>query len=164
MNIFGHTAGVETVLAAFSAAMTTYFWLVKSRSERPNLKFFQLGNFRATLRRGNSEQKAKRLCPTQLESGGVLAANDSSRQNSIIRFDCYLKENGQSIKGDWGWTADDKPPWNIPPGSTISLSPACFFDVPEDYETPEDLAFRVEFIAVNGQRFAHNLSLKAPQL
>ena len=144
--------------------MTAYFWLVKARQERPRIKAFQLRDFRATLRRGDPEQGIKRLCVTQVDSGGVMIANDSSRQNSIVLFDCFMNDRGHWIKGTWGYMEDDKPPWNIPPESAISLSLACFFDVPENYETPDDLELRVEFITVSGQRFPHTFRLKAPEL
>lgn len=156
------TLSIESVLSVMSAAMTGYFWLVRARRENPRLKIFQLHNFRATLRRGEEEKKTKRLCLSQVDSCGVLIANDSTRQNSIIRFDCFLRHRGQQIKGVWGYVDNDKPPWNIPPESTISLSLACFFDVPEDFEIRDNLTFRLEFVTVGGHRFKHLFSTQAP--
>ena len=155
---------VRSVMAGGSAAVTGYFWFVKNRKEKPNLKIYQLGPYRPSLRRGNPETPGKRLGLTQLEPGGVLLANNSIRQTSVLRFDCYLKQGATEIKGDWGWSHDDKPPWNIGPETTIAVSPACFFDVPEDYEIQDDLEFRVEFITVSGKRFGQKLTLDAPTL
>ena len=125
---------------------------------------FQLRDFRATLRQADEAKKTKRLSLTQVELGGVLVANNSLRQNSIVRFDCYLQYEKGWLKGSWGYLNDDKPPWNISPHATIAISPACFFEVPEDYEAPEDLQFRVEFITASGRRFSQKFSLKAPEL
>jgi hypothetical protein len=158
------TMTVETVLSVLSATVTGYFWLVRSRQERPNLKIFQLRDFRATARQTDSEKKTKRLSLTQVELGGVLIANHSIRQNSVVRFDCHLFYQGFWLKGSWGYLNDDKPPWNIPPHSTIAISPACFFEVPEDFEVPDDLQVRVEFITVSGRRFRHTFSLHAPEV
>ena len=166
MNFIASAASfpVDTVLAVFSVAMTSYFWLVKARQERPKLSFFQMGNYRVNPRRGDADKKTKRLCISQLDTGGVLVANNSTRQNSIVRFDCSIKHEGNRIKGQWGWTGDDKPPWNIPPETTIAFSPCCFFEVPEDYEVPEDLKFQMDFCTVSGHRFSHTFSLEAPEL
>lgn len=155
---------VQSAMAAGSAAMTSYFWLVKARRERPDLKIYQLANFRATLRRGDPERPGKRLGLMQIQPGGVLMANNSVRQNSVVRFDCYLEHEGRKLKGDWGWSHDDKPPWNVGPETTIAVSPACFFDVPEDYEVPDDLRFGIEFVTISGRRFGHQFSLNAPPL
>lgn len=155
---------LEAVLSVFSAAMTSYFWLVRARRERPDLQVFQLRDFRSSLRRGDPDTNTKRLCLTQVDRCGVLVANNSTRQNSVVRFDCFLPMGKQTLKGRWGYVEDDTPPWNIAPESTISLSLACFFDVPEDYEIPDDLTFCVEFITVSGKRFAHEFSRNAPEL
>ncbi len=157
------TFPVETFLSVFSAAMTAWFWLVKVRNERPNLRIFQLADFRVALRRREGQESTRTLSLTQVEPGGVLIANNSSRQNSIIRFDCYLQYQGELVQGRWGYLSDDKPPWNIPPESTVAVSPACFFDVPADCQPPETLTFRVEFISVTGQRFPHLFQLKSPE-
>ena len=152
---------VQSLMAAGSAAVTGYFWLMKANKERPDLKVYQLANYRAMLRRGTAEQPGKRLGLTQIEPGGVMVANNSSRQNSIYRFDCYLKQPGGEIKGDWGWCHEDKPPWNIGPETTIAVSPACFFDVPDNYEVSDELEFRIEFVTVSGKRFRHTFGLQA---
>lgn len=154
----------EVVISVVSLSMTSYFWLIQARRERPDIKFFQLRHFRATLRRGDPGQNNKRLAIIQMDSGGTLIANNSTRQNSIVRFDCFLRHKGNLIQGKWGYVDDDQPPWNIPPESTIAMSVACFFDVPEDCEIPENLDFRVDFVTVSGQRFSHMFSLNAPEL
>jgi len=153
---------VDTFLAVGSAAMTAYFWLVRVRQERPLLTIHQLADYRASLRRSDTPGK-RRLCLSQIDTGGVLVANHSVRQNSILRFDCFLQTAEGEIRGDWGWTGDDRPPWNIAPETTIALSPACFFEVPEDYQTPDELSFRIELITVSDTRFAHELTLSAPR-
>src|SRR5437773_4681954 len=159
------TMSVEMVLSVLSTVVTGYFWLVRSRQERPNLKIFQLRDFRTSLRGGEGAgaRKAKRLSLTPMELGGVLVANNSLRQNSIVRFDCYLSYAGGWLKGSWGYLNDDKPPWNIPPQTSIAISPACFFDVPEDFEPSDDLQFRVEFVTASGRRFSHRFTMKAPE-
>ena len=131
---------VETVLSVFSATVTAYFWFIKSREEQPRLSVFQLHDFRASLRRGNSENQnnqTRRLGLAQVLPGGVLVTNHSIRQNSIVRFDCQLEDQGRWIKGNWGYVEDDKPPWNLAPQSSIAISLACYFDVPEGFEIPD---------------------------
>ena len=91
-------------------------------------------------------------------------ANHSTRQNSIVLFDCFLITGQGLIQGDWGYTGDDKPPWNVGPESTIALSPACFFDVPEDFEVPADLEFHLQFLTASGKEFSHRFTKKAPRL
>ena len=133
-----------------------------ARKERPHLEFYQLSDFRAACRRHRDRDGAKRLCLQQLDTGGVLIVNHSTRQNSVVLFDCLLRTDSGVIHGDWGYSGDDKPPWNIPPQSAISLSLACFFDMPDDYEVPEDLRFRVEFVTTSGKRFPHVFSRNLP--
>lgn len=153
----------QGVMSAFSAGVTGYFWLIKARKERPRLSVYQLQSFRPSLRRGPDEQ-TKRLSLVQTEPGGVLIANHSIRQNSIIRHDSFIRYGGRTIRGTFGWVNDDRPPWNIGPESTISLSLACFFDVPDDCELPEDFDFRVEFVTASGHRFSHVFNKQAPEL
>jgi len=155
---------VRSAMAGGSAAVTSYFWFVRSRREKPKLEMYQLSHFRASLRRGDAEQGTKRLGLSQIDTGGVLIANNSTRQNSVLRFDCYLTHQGRKLKGDWGFSGDDKPPWNIGPETTIAFSPACFFEVPEDYEVPDNLDFRIELVSVSGKRFGQTMSLQAPKL
>lgn len=154
---------LELIFSAISTLVTGYFWLVRSRAERPSLKVYQVLPYRATVR-SNQNRDGHRLMLTQLQPGGVLVANNSTLQNSIIRFDCYLDLPGGRVKGDWGYSHDDGPPWNVPPQTTIKMSPACFFDVPEGYEPPADLTWRVEFITVSGRRFGHTLTREPPEL
>ena len=84
MQVIPSHLPIELVLSVFSVFMTTYFWLVKARRERPQLKFFQMHGFRCSLRRGQSEDK--RLLVSQVQPGGVLVANNSTLQNSIHSF------------------------------------------------------------------------------
>ena len=160
----GPPLSIEAVLSVFSAAMTAYFWLVRARREKPQLTAFQLANFRLITRKGDEEKHLKRVSITQLERGGVLVANHSIRQNSIVRFDCYLRVGHDWVKGLWGYIDNDKPPWNIGPESTIAMSPACFFEVPEDAEIAEDFEFYIEFITVSGHRFPQLFHKQAPEL
>ena len=154
---------VDMALSVASATMTGYFWLVRARKERPQLTILQMRNFRQTLRSDGAAEGMKRLSLVQVQSRGVLIANQSIRQNSIVRFECSLEFGGQSIKGHFGYLDDDPPPWNIGPESTIALSLACFFEVPEDFEMPEDGNFHVEFVTASGHRFPHQFSLQAPE-
>jgi hypothetical protein len=153
---------VEVVLSVCSLGFTAYFWLVKARREQPCLRVFQLQNFRAAVRGAGQGNEGNRLCISQVGAGGVLIANDSTRQNSIVRFDCFLYLEKQVIAGTWGYIDEDKPPWNIGPEMTIALSPACFFPVENDFQVPDDVRFRMEFITVSGKRFGHEFSLEAP--
>jgi hypothetical protein len=155
--------GIEMALSGMSFAFTSYFWLVKARKERPNLQFYQLSDFRANCRRHPDCEGMKRLCIQQLDTGGVLAVNHSTRQNSIVIFDCFLLTDRGAIQGDWGFSGDDKPPWNIGPESTIGFSPACFFDVPEDFEVPDNPEFQIQFITASGKRFSHYFTKQAPR-
>ena len=152
---------LEMIFSAISTLVTGYFWLVRSRAERPSLTVYQLMPFRATVR-SNQNRDWRRLMLTQLQPGGVLVANNSTLQNSIVRFDCYLELPTGRVKGDWGYSHEDGPPWNLPPQTTIKMSPACFFDVPDEYEAPEGLSWRVEFITVSGKRFGHTFTRDAP--
>jgi len=158
----GYTIDIKMVFSAFSFLVTSYFWLVKARKERPSLVFHQLSNFRMTTRRHQRREGWKRICISQIDTGGVLAVNHSTRQNSIIMFDCHLLTDLGLVKGDWGYTGEDKPPWNIGPESTIALSPAFFFDVPEEYEAPAAPEFIATFITASGKSFTHHFALEAP--
>jgi hypothetical protein len=153
----------EAILSVLSISLTAYFWMVKARRERPSLEFFQMRSFRANLRRGEEGSNTKRLGLTQIEQCGILIANNSTRQNSIVRFNCSFKYQGASIKGYWGYMEDEKFPWNIAPESAIDVRLACFFDVPEDFEIPDDMDFRVEFLTVGGRQFGHTFSLRVPE-
>ena len=83
-------ASIELILSVASFSITIYFWLVKARRERPQLRIYQIGGFRAYCRRHQQRDDVKRLGVQQLDSGGVLIANNSTRQNSIVLFDCWL--------------------------------------------------------------------------
>lgn len=159
---YSGTSAIETALSIFSATLTAYFWLVKARQEQPNLTIYQLHDFRTSLDRRDPEKKTKRLGVAQVIPGGVLVTNHSVRQNSIVRFDCHVWQMGRWFKGNWGYVEDDKPPWNLAPQSSIAISLASYFDVPEDYETPDDLKFRVDFLTASGKRFSHVFTRQAP--
>ena len=91
-----------------------------------------------------------------------MIANNSTRQNSIVLFDCWLLlPGGEQIHGDWGSVGDDRPPWNIGPESTIAMGLACFFDVSQDFEVPDSFEIGVEFISVSGKRYAHTFTREA---
>ena len=156
-------ASIELILSIASFGITIYFWLVQARRERPRLKVYQIGNFRATCRRHQQRDDAKRFCVQQMDNCGVLIANNSTRQNSIVLFDCWLLlPNGDHYRGDWGTVGDGRPPWNIGPESTIAMGLACFFDVPLDFEVPDEYDVGVEFISASGMRYAHRFRKTAP--
>ena len=154
----------KMILSGLSFVFTTYFWFVKARKEKPHLEFYQLSDFRASCRRHPDRAGMKRLCLQQLETGGVLIVNHSTRQNSIVLFYCSLRTDRGTLHGDWGYGGEDKPPWNVGPETALAFSPACFFDVPEDYEVPESLEFRIDFITASGKTFAHKFTKSAPRL
>lgn len=154
--------GIEVIVSTVSLAITLYFWFVRANCERPNLRFFQLADFRAVTRSIPGQSGMRRLCVQQVDSSGVLVANHSTRQNAIIKYDCSFQHNGQTIKGDWGYVNDDKPPWNIGPESSIALGLAFFFDVPEDFEIPNQIRFLVVFTTVSEKQFTGDFWLKAP--
>lgn len=154
---------VKMLLSGASFLFTAYFWFVKARKEKPNLEFHQLSNYRATCRRHPDREGWRRLCLQQLDTGGVLIVNHSTRQNSVVLFDCYLETEQGIVPGDWGYSGDDKPPWNIGPESTIAFSPACFFDVPDDYELPDNPSFRIDCVTASGKKFSHQFTRLAPR-
>ena len=153
----------ELLISIASFVVTIYFWLIQARRERPRLRIHQIGGFRAVCRRHQQRDDAKRMCVQQMDSCGVLIANNSTRQNSVVLFDCWLLlTDGTEIRGDWGCVGDDKPPWNIGPESTIAMGLACFFDVPPDFEVPDQFEIGVEFITASGRRYAHRFAREAP--
>lgn len=152
------------LLSGASFLFTTYFWFVKAHKERPNLEFYQLSDYRASCRRHPEHDDKKRLCLQQLDTGGVLIVNHSTRQNSVVLFECYLQTERGEIRGDWGYSGEDKPPWNVGPETTIAFSPACFFDVADDFEIPDQLEFRIRFITASGRHFSHQFSKRTPRL
>jgi hypothetical protein len=154
---------IPAVLSGASFLFTSYFWFIKARKEKPHLQFYQLSNFRSSSRRNPEKEGKKRLCLQQLDTGGVLIVNHSTRQNSVILFECFLQTEQGLIRGDWGYSEDDKPPWNIGPESTIAISPACFFDVAEDFEVTDDLAFSMRFVTASGKHFSHRFTKLAPR-
>ena len=151
------------LLSSGSFVFTAYFWLVKARWENPNLDFYQLSDFRSACRQHPEHKGLKRLRFQQLDTGGVLIVNHSTRQNSIVRFECFLKTEKGEIRGDWDYSGEDKPPWNVGPESTIAFSPATFFDVPEDLALPENPEFRIQFITASGKQFSHRFTKKSPR-
>ena len=156
-------APIEIVLSVVSFGVTAYFWLIQARRERPRLRIYQVGGFRCVCRRHQQRDDAKRFCVQQMDSCGVLIANNSTRQNSIVMFDCWLLlPDGQQVPGDWGTVDEDSPPWNIGPESSIALGIACFFDVPLDFEVPDSYQIGVEFISASGKRYAHTFTREAP--
>lgn len=148
----------QMIFSSVSLLVTCYFWFVRIRKERPHLAFHQLSDFRTSCRRIPERQDKKRLCFQQLDTGGVLIVNHSIRQNSIVLFECFLPTDQGVLEGDWGYAGDDKPPWNIGPESSIAFSPACFFDVPENYEVPENPAVYLRFVTASGKRFTHRFT------
>lgn len=155
---------IETILSVTSLVITVYFWFVQANRERPDLRFFQLTDFRAVTRRVPEQEGVRRLCVQQLDSCGVLVANNSTRQNAIINYECAFLHQGRTLQGDWGYIDDNKPPWNIGPESSIALGLAFFFDVEDDFEVPAQIEFHVSFITVSGKRFESRFWLKAPSL
>lgn len=153
---------LTAVLSTISFCVTCYFWFVRARKDRPKLEFMQLSDFRISCRR-SPEGDGKRLCIQQLDTGGVLIVNHSTRQNSVILFECFLSEGDRLIPGDWGYGGEDKPPWNIGPETSLAFSPACFFEVPADYETPENPVFYLRFMTASGKRFTQRFERKAPR-
>ena len=158
------TVDMELLMSGASLAVTAYFWLIKARKDLPHLQFYQLNDFRVVARRHPHEANKKRICIQQLNTGGVLAVNHSTRQNSIVFFECYLQTADGDVLGDWGYGGNDNPPWNVGPETTIPLSPACFFDVPEDFEIPDDPVFRMHFVTASGKQFVHQFRKHAPRL
>ncbi len=156
-------APIELLLSAASLGITAYFWLIQARRERPQLTMYQVSGFRAVCQRHQRRDDCKRLCVQQLDSCGVLIANQSIRQNSVVMFDCwFLLPDGREIRGDWGSVGDDKPPWNIGPESSISLGLACFFDVPPDFEIPDTYQIGIAFVTASGKNHRHTFTSEVP--
>ena len=163
---------IETALAGFSAAMTSYFWLVKARREKPCLHFHQLGGFNAHLRTRPGKigapdkpdaKKQKSLVVAQTMPTGVLVANHSTRQNSIVKYEGFLRVGDQEVTGSWMYADDDLPPWNIAPESSIAMRVGCWFDVPDNFEVPDDFSFEIEFETASGKRFSQQFQRKLPE-
>ena len=154
----------QFAFSSLSLIVTCYFWFVRVRKERPHLEFHQLSNYRVTCRRVQGRDDIKRLSFQQLEEGGVLIVNHSLRQNSIVLFECFLPTGTDVVAGDWGYSGDDKPPWNIGPETSIAFSPACSFDVPSDYDVPDDPVFYLKFVTASGKRFTHRFRRLAPKV
>lgn len=155
-------APIELVLSIVSFAVTLYFWFVQARRERPQLKIFQIGGFRAVCRRHPQREDVQRLCVQQMDDCGVLIANNSTRQNSIVLYRCwFVLPDGKEIQGDWGTVGDDKPPWNLAPESSISMGLACFFDVPADFEIPDNYEIDIDFVTASGRKFEHTFQREA---
>ncbi len=154
----------ELTISMLSLIVTCYFWMIRSRRERPNLEFVQLSDFRSSCRRIHDRDDAKRYCLQTIDSGSVLIVNHSIRQNSIVLFECYLPTESGVIRGDWGYGGDDKPPWNVGPETTIAFSPACFFDVPPDFVEPENPVFYIRFLTASGRKFTKRFSKHIEQL
>ena len=114
------------LLSGASFLFTTYFWFVKARKERPNLAFHQLCDYRVSCRRHPEEKHLKRLCLQQLDTGGVLIMNHSTRQNAIVVFDCFLETDQGEIQGDWGYSGDDKPAMEHRPRNHHGVQPRMF--------------------------------------
>lgn len=156
-------APIELILSVASFSVTCYFWFIQARRERAELRIYQIAPFRAVTRRHPDRDESLRLGVQQIDSSGVLVANNSSRQNSIVIFECQLQlPDGTTINGDWGTVGEDRPPWNIGPDSTIAMGLACFFDVPKDFEVPDEFHVLVHFISASGQRFPHRFSRECP--
>lgn len=154
---------VELVLSVGSFAITIYFWFVQARRERPQLRIYQIGSFRAVCRKNQQRDDVKRLCVQQMDSHGVLIANNSIRQNSIVLFHCwFVLPDGREIPGDWGAVGDDHPPWNIGPEESISIGLACFFDVSPDFVVPDTFEIDIEFISASGRKFEHTFNKETP--
>lgn len=150
----------EILLSGLSLVVTFYFWLTKARGEKPNLKIFQLWSFGSSGGRVDEAAGTEKISVWPMESGGVLIANNSTLQNSIIKFDCYLKLDNKWVKGTWGYQNNEKPPWNIPPQTTVAISPVCFFEVPKGFQMKEEAVFRIDFITISGKRFGHIFQYK----
>ena len=156
-------APIELLLSCISVGITGYFWFIQARRERPQLTMYQVSGFRAVCRRHPQDDEIKRLCIQQLDSCGVLIANNSIRQNSIVMFDCWLLlPSGQQFQGEWGSVGDDRPPWNIGPETSISLGLACFFDVPSDFKIPDTYQIGIAFITASGKHFRHTFMHELP--
>ncbi|MEO1614641.1 MAG: hypothetical protein AAFV88_02250 [Planctomycetota bacterium] len=156
------TLDISMVLSSASCLCTSYFWFIKNRRERAKLEFHQLGNFTVSSREALGNPGFKRVWFQQFRPGSVLIVNQSTRQNSVVIFDCFLATPDGEVAGDWGYVEEDEPPWNVGPESSIAFHPCCAFDVPEDLELPENPSFRIEFITASGQRFSQTFHKYAP--
>ena len=154
---------LETILSVFSATATGYFWFVKARRERPSLDFYQTQSLRSSIRKMSGEATQRTLSLTQIGEGGLLIANNSTRQTTILRCDCLFEWKGQVLPGRGGHMEDELYPWSIPPESAIPRRLAVFFDVPDDFELPDSFEFQAEFVTVGGRRFSHTFQLKCPE-
>jgi hypothetical protein len=157
---FMPTLSTDSLMSGFSAVLTGYFWLVKNRGERENLRIFATLPFQATPRGGDADRKTKRLIFNQLGTGGVLLANNSTVQNSVLRFECFLKVAGDWVAGSPLLLNGEKAPWNLPPQTAVGVSAGGTFEVPEAFEPDDQTLLRFEFVTVTGKRFRQTFTLK----
>ena len=85
-------ASIELILSVASFSITIYFWLVKARRERPQLRIYQIGGFRAYCRRHQQRDDVMRIsqtgCRDEFDSDFVLVGNFKVRW--------YIKEACQT--------------------------------------------------------------------
>jgi hypothetical protein len=162
-NLNSLSEWLAIMLAVLSICITVYHWVITMNREKPDLSFYQLNNFRSTIYGANSKKHDwKRLVFSQISTDGTLVANHSALQNSIVYFKCKLKYGSKSVDGDWGYLGDNKPPWNIPPQGSISLSPTCTFKVPKAFVKPDDYKLEIKFATTSGNGFVHTFLKEAP--
>jgi hypothetical protein len=167
-NVLGVVSLVGSVFATVS---TVYFWLVRARQERPQLKVHLAAPVGAdSLAAGPGAPPNTARSQFSLKA---VVANYSALPNSVLGVRAWVKGRD----GDWKPAAtslDDKsqPPFNLPPLHTVPLSITATVNVPEQPDTAPKLSRReaalqsvaepvqvmLELTALNEKRFTQVVS------
>ncbi len=157
--------------SAFATASTLYFWLVRARTERPQLKVHLAGPVGAdSLAAGPGAPPSTARSQFTLKA---VIANYSALPNAVLGLKAWVKAR------DGSWQAattslDEKgqPPFNLPPLHTVPLALTATVNVPEAPESAtrvsrreaalrsvaEPVQVKVELTALNERRFTAVLS------
>jgi hypothetical protein len=158
--------------SAFATLSTLYFWLMRVKSERPQLKVHLAGPLAAdTL--AAAAGAPPNTARSQFSVKAVVA-NYSALPNAVLGVKAWVK----SVEGTWQLAAtsvDDRtqPPFNLPPLHTVPLALTATVTVPERSEAAPRLSRRdaalqsvaqpvqlkLELTALNEKRFVEVLSV-----
>jgi hypothetical protein len=100
----------------FSVVLTVYFWFVKSRKERPNLRLY-LADREFFLGTGTAEQRQLGL------KMGIIVANYSSLPNALLDVQLSLKKRDGTLLEveDVKFDQQTPMPFNVPALQTVLL-------------------------------------------
>jgi hypothetical protein len=156
--------------SAFSTLATGYFWLVRNRREKPNLRAY-LADREFYLGRGGADN---RQIGCKL---GLIVANYSILPNSLLGVTLAVKRKDGGWQTVQGMTFDAQTPlpFNIPPMQTVLLRVNGYLSFPNMAESgtstgilaryveqlAEPLQYRVELRGLNNRRQTQVLATAA---